>query len=396
RVTKVETKINWNRPHARSIYPVAGYAVWWDGLHRWPNATEASQTVVTWSNFAGHGHKSADELSVLFWAAGQTWWTNVGYWPYDHEGRSVATSWDGSNAPHFIGEPEKSDRAVRVRYYGWNKRVTAIDIERTGPPGYRVRRQVVGIDGRVYAVIDSADSLEGLGTRTVWRTHPAVNLAIDKTAGAYRLEAPRHGTSLIAFFLGSDPFQIDEYNGDAEWFGWLSVDLVPMPTPAIVVEHPPRATWMATVWSVEEKDENRALTSSAAMNHWDNFENWSLVIPTSAGPLRVQRDSRDINVQFDVGAQASLSLRAGVEVSEAREKLRKAWVAVHRTYGDRYRDLGYYRLKITKVLIILFLLQELFFAASRWFLARNAYAMLRGISVAGWVVIGLWLALVYF
>ena len=41
-----------------------------------------SQTVdFTWSNFAGHGHKQADEMSLIFWAGGKTWWSNLAIGP---------------------------------------------------------------------------------------------------------------------------------------------------------------------------------------------------------------------------------------------------------------------------------------------------------------------------
>jgi hypothetical protein len=79
-----------------SIYPVAGYSIWWNRLDLWPDMEALSQTVVLWSHFPGHGHKHADEMSVLLWASGEQWWTNVGYWPYGIEGRSEAASWNGS------------------------------------------------------------------------------------------------------------------------------------------------------------------------------------------------------------------------------------------------------------------------------------------------------------
>lgn len=77
---------------SRSLYPVAGYCVWWDGLDAWPNEEALSQTVVAWSHFPGHAHKHADEMSVLLWANKHNWWTNIGYWPYGTKGRLEAVS----------------------------------------------------------------------------------------------------------------------------------------------------------------------------------------------------------------------------------------------------------------------------------------------------------------
>ena len=85
-----------------SYYPVAGHAVWWQGLESWPLSEGISQTLVTWSSFPGHAHPHADELSLSIWADGQTWVTNTGYWPGGRKGRSEAISWQGSNAPSGI------------------------------------------------------------------------------------------------------------------------------------------------------------------------------------------------------------------------------------------------------------------------------------------------------
>ena len=60
----------WRPTEANSVFPVSGLSVWWEGLESWPNSPDLSQTVVTWSSFAGHGHKHADEMSVLFWGRG--------------------------------------------------------------------------------------------------------------------------------------------------------------------------------------------------------------------------------------------------------------------------------------------------------------------------------------
>ena len=99
------TLVKLERPaNSFSMYPAEGYAVLWDNLSTWPMPAQLSQTMLAWSNFPGHGHKHADEPSVLLWAGGQDWWTNVGYWPYDNPDRFRAECWEGSNAPHLAGE----------------------------------------------------------------------------------------------------------------------------------------------------------------------------------------------------------------------------------------------------------------------------------------------------
>ena len=75
-----------SQARATSIYPAAGYAVWWHGLDAWPDASRLSQTVITWSNYPSRAHKLADDMSVLVWAGGRAWLTNTGYWPYGVQG----------------------------------------------------------------------------------------------------------------------------------------------------------------------------------------------------------------------------------------------------------------------------------------------------------------------
>lgn len=133
----------WKPAEAVNLYPVSGYAIWWDGLEFWPNALNLSQTVVAWSDFPGHAHKHADEMSVLFWAGGQTWLSNIGYWPYASKWRRTIESWAGSNAPHLLGENPAALRTTRLVSSGSSLILRAIELERTGVENYTARRQVI-------------------------------------------------------------------------------------------------------------------------------------------------------------------------------------------------------------------------------------------------------------
>ena len=85
-------KSNPIQPH--SLYPISGYAIWWNGLDKLPNEQKLAQTTIAWSYFPGHAHKHADEMSDLLWTDGHNWMTNIGYWPYGTKGRSQAV-WEG-------------------------------------------------------------------------------------------------------------------------------------------------------------------------------------------------------------------------------------------------------------------------------------------------------------
>jgi hypothetical protein len=396
-VTAIKRQVEWEPSAPHSIYPVGGYTVWWSGLRHWPDVNSLTQTVVTWSNFPGHGHKHADDMSILFWAAGQTWWTNVGYWPYYAKGRDKAASWEGSNAPHLAGEREKSKRTAGVRFFGEKDGLAAIDLERTGPQGYRVRRQVLDIKDRLWIVIDSAHNPTGRPTRTVWRTYPDVRVLGGKTQGMYRLVSTRVRTSVDASLFASGPVSIQKYRGSYEPFAWIAVDGVPSRTSVLVIDQPPNTSWLAFVWGVESPDTGSRLTGTPAMRRWVDSGDWLLAVPTSHGTLQVERKGTKVRVSRADGDKASIDLisgAAGFDTVDAKRKLQQAYAATKARY-PKYRNLIRYRASITKILIGLVLLQELFFFVYTR-LSAPLYGAFRLASVVGWLAGGLWLMFVYF
>src|SRR5207249_3477632 len=124
--------------------------------------------VVVWSYFPGHGHKHADELSVSLWAAGQTWWSNAGYWSYDLRGRARAESWSGSNAPHLVTEPANSRRTAQLASSAWSRALAAVHLERRGPGQFRVARQVLHLGSNIWIAVDHGSGAPEEKMRTIW------------------------------------------------------------------------------------------------------------------------------------------------------------------------------------------------------------------------------------
>jgi hypothetical protein len=175
----------------------------------------------------------------------------------------------------------------------------------------------------------------------------------------------------------------------------MAGELGPTPTSTVVVNQSPKSAWTATVWSVEQNDQDWKLVDKPVIDRWQNDESWSLTLPSSAGALRVRREGKMIGVTLKGKYESSLLMTGGVGTSDAKDKLQAAYTTAHAIYGDRYRDLSYYRAKVTKILLLLLVLQELFFLAYRR-LYGHYYATLRGISISGWLVVGFWLPLAYF
>jgi Heparinase II/III-like protein/Heparinase II/III N-terminus len=380
-----------------SLYPVAGYAIWWGGLRGWPNQKSLSQTVTVWSNFPGHAHKHADEMSVLLWAGGQTWWTNVGYWPYWHAGRLEAESWAGASAPHLANEPTESVRSTRLLSYGRSDRLTAIDLERRGPGQYAARRQVVHVSPRLWLVVDHVFGDDTSKTRTIWTAPPDVRLRQGTTPGSYVSEAPRTSSSLKTFVVGSSGASVKELRGSLVPFaGWHVTNGIPTPAPAIMIEQPARDSWTVVTWLLDHDSVGAgASPGNPRVSYWNGPRDWRIEIPLPSERLAVRRADDQIVVS-DLRTQRAvetLPLVPAPDVTRHVARIRDAFAAAAKQY-PAYRNLHDRRVKVSWLLLIIFVSQEAFFlAVRRW--RASYYGPLRLLNVLGWGGVGLWLVLFF-
>jgi Heparinase II/III-like protein/Heparinase II/III N-terminus len=385
-----QNDVNWEPQQVNSLYPVAGYSIWWSGLTFWPRAERIAQTIVTWSHFPGHSHKHADEMSVLFWAGGQTWWTNVGYWPYGPR-RSEAISWDGSNAPHLLHEDARSTRTTRLRSFGWSDHLAMVDLERNGPRRARIRRQLVYLKPHLWLVLDH---FTGPGNaRTTWTTSHNVSLSEGKIAGSYRLRAKDISSKLTTFVLGSEGSQVRTMRGSLRPFaGWEVVGSEPKPASAMVIEQPAHDSWSAVVWSWDDGvTPPQEFERRPYMTAWKDAEHWIMALPIKAGLLEIRRQDNKLSAHnsSDVGSNISLQLTKGPDVTQEIWQLSHSYAMARDKY-PKFRDNFTSRLKITKLLVVLFVIQEIvFFMYRRGF--GKGYMILRLCNMLGWIAIGSWL-----
>lgn len=379
----------WTPLNTYSVWPVAGYAVWWDGLSDWPNPNKLAQTVIGWSHFPGHAHKHADEMSVSLWAGGQTWWTNVGYWPYGVPGRSEALSWDGSNAPHLVDERSNSVRSTRLVYLGWTNNLAVIDLERRGVDKYRARRQVIYLSPHVWVIIDHISGKDK--SRTNWTTSHNVKLTKTRIGKhSYCLEGENDTGSLSAFVLNSPGNSVKTTSGRLRPFaGWEVVDSVIKPTPAIIVEHVPRDSWSAMVW-VWHKEEGLCsqLEQAPHMARWTNPEDWTIVVPLKSGGVDVWRKGGKVTLRDHRGTSKveTLKLAWATDPTHDIGKIAQAYSDAASKY-QKFRVLYNYRVKVTWLLVAMFMAQEVFFVIWRRG-SRKHYGKMVVLSVVAWASAG--------
>jgi hypothetical protein len=376
-----------------NLYPVAGHAIWWDGLRGWPNQENLSQTVAVWSHFPGQGHKHADEMSVLLWAGGQTWWTNAGYWPYWHARRLEAVSWAGASAPHLANEGYESVRSASLLSYGWSDRLTAIDLERRGPGQYVARRQVMHVKPRAWLVVDHVFGEDTATTRTIWTAPPDVRLSRGPVPGSYLSEAPRTSSVLKTVVVGSPGTSIREFRGSVVPFaGWHVTNGIPTAAPAIVIEQPAKDSWTVVTWMLDDAriDSGESL-GSPRVSSWNGPRDWKAEIPLQGEVLEVKREDDQLVVS-DLRSQlavATLPLVPAPDVSRQLTRIRDSFAAAAKKYPG-YRDLHDRRVKVSWLLLIIFVSQEAFFlGVGRW--RASYYGRLRFLNVLGWLGVGFWL-----
>jgi hypothetical protein len=395
----------WKPEAAVNLYPVSGYAIWWDGLKSWPNPQSLAQTVVGWSYFVGHGHKHADEMSVLFWAGGQTWLSNIGYWPYENEWRGMIESWTGSNAPHLVQEPLDSIRSTRLVSSGSSGKLTALELERTGAENYVAQRQVIHRKPDLWLVLDNTSGSEKSRTSTTWTSAPDVLWQQGQIAGAFRLTSPRVGDSLDMFFLGSENTQQSLLRGSSRPFaGWQIEHHRPTPASALVVEQPARNSWAATVWTWERKGVTARFDAAPQMTHWADATHWEMQLPNAAGAFILRREGNRLHLHSgrdDSGRSDSAANDEVLELTAPSPEISPALAELHNQFmasASRYPVFSVNsnkREKVTYLLLGIFLLQQIFFLGYKRMQGPHL-ERLRFLNLVAWIVGGIWLTVFYF
>lgn len=387
-------------PEAESLYPAAGYAIWWDGIENWPQPERLTQTMMAWSNYPGQGHKHADELSVLIWAGGRSWLTNVGYLGYGTSDRARAESWEGSNAPHIVGEEPDANR----RSYATSSAalggaagldLAAIDLQRDNTSGFQARRQIVYVAPGLWVIVDRVSGTGGRPAQSIWTSWHDVSVTSGQTPDSYTLSAANAGTKMDVKILGTSGMSSRTLTASRDPFaGWLAVRYKVTPAPAIVVQQLAGDSWAASLWSLTPSQFD---VHQASMLRWDGLESWTLQIPRKGGaePVNLSRSYSRLNWSGDDRSDGRyLDLVKPRDVTSTIEKTRTAYAESIAQYpGDFYPNLQL-RKKITYLLIALFLCQELFsfFYRRR---VRVGYTSLRLLAATTWVMGGFWLAAFY-
>jgi hypothetical protein len=378
-----------SRPPARAVnlFAAAGYAVWWHGLGAWPDAARLSQTVVTWSSFPSRAHKLADDMSVLVWSGGRNWITNTGYWPYGVDGYDDANGWRGSNAPHVRGERRAPPGATTLARVGEAAGVQGIELQRRAEGGVELRRQIVALDGDTWIIADSATGPSDVEVDTLWTTMPGSRV---QPVGTHAFAIVGSGTSgrarIGVFGTGVAPVV---HTGVLRPFaGWVVASAWPVAAPSIEVRHRAPAT-VITVLSVGAAADASAVLGAGT----PTADNWTVVVGQDGNARTIRRAGDRLLVSGPAAREATLTLGSAPPAAADRRRVTDAYEQAASRYPG-FRELTYYRHKVTWLLLGLLAAQELVIGiARRW--KPAAAVPLRAAAAVAWLLVGLWAWLVY-
>jgi len=398
RYSSLEKKENWMPDSPVSIYKQSGLAIWWDGLKNWPDKKQLAQTTITWANFESGAHKHADELSVLFWAHGYTWWSNVGYWPYGDKFRKKAISWNGSNAPFCTGEEYDSKRYSKLISEYNDKTIKILDLQRTSEAGCTLRRQIIQLSSNefekpIWLVIDNVTGERSM--QQIWTVPPNIN--IEKHKDAYTLNVSDTKNKLAVQVKTAPGSHHDIIKGSLQPFaGWISMDRdndIEI-TNSIHIQVP-KDGWSAILWKMGDEQENNL---SFTVDYWYGPEKWKIAIVQNKNrSVVLSRDGLTFSTErvTSPANNRSLVLEKSNRTAEYT-KYDKAYRGIAEKY-PKYIDVSEYRLKFIKIIFAIVLVQEIIFFLLRR-ISKNIlfYQLLRVASLVCWVLVGFWQELYYF
>ena len=377
-----------------TFWPISGYSVWWDGLSAWPIADGLSQTTLAWSNIAGHGHKHADEMSVLFWAGGQTWWSNAGYWPYGERGREEAESWAGSNAPHSTTEGTPDARSISVLARGESSTLEMLDLKRQSENHYVARRQVIHVRPDLWLVVDNTNAgSAATRTTTTWTSAPNVTWSPMSSPGSYLLQGKPNAGSLQAFFQASPGATEIRMRGSWQPFaGWQVEEGTPTAARAIVIEQPAQNAWSIAAW-LWEPASTPSQPGKPPQITWNGPENWQMQWRDRAGDILVSRSNGVVELR-QAGKLETVELGGSIDVQAEHARLQRDLSTAAAKYPP-FREAPSRRAKLSWALLAMLIAQELFLALMRR-LAPTWLGRLQWAMTVAWIMGGaLFLKLCY-
>jgi len=373
--------------------PVSGVAVWWQERSQEKPAGPASQTLVTWSNFATQAHKHLDEMAIFVWTSDSDILIGSGYWPNDRRGRNEATGWSGANAPRFVAEPPAERGTTRLVGFVSSEWLEGIDLERVNDRGGILRRQIFFLRPNRWIVIDHGAGKPGQEIETTWVLDPKLTVrAVDRSSFILRV-----GDRQVAHLQlgGCDGGSSRIVKGVVEPFaGWTAADGTVVETQTILRRCPLNRPAILTMVATDDSPGPGQI--GMAMR---DAENWEVRAAVANEPLLVRSGGEVRGSSPTCGRTCSSPMIQTPDAMEQRDAINRAFLKLASDYR-RYPE-GWlpYRVRITKVLGAAWVALLSIIAMRLVCVRRRAEALdaVLGVgAIAFWILAAAWLQFVYF
>jgi hypothetical protein len=373
-----------DRASFERVFPVSGHAVWWSAESA---AGVGTHTHLPWGYFADHGHRRAQELSLLIWAAGTDWSTNTGYWPGDDpSGIVLSDGWAGGNGPHMLGEAAGAERRSRLLAQGASADLRLLDVRReastaAGAP-LHIRRQVLQWKGSTWVVLDTHDDPQRRSLQVIWTSAPE---STQRQVGGSSFVVEREGSpvAMTISIDGRPAVTATPRRGSREPFaGWVAFDRRAATAPSVDLRQPSEAgAWLLTTLDLSPlagSKGNPFPWLRATMVAFTDHDHWTIrlvrgqpgealldlmrdgdvlrALPASPGDSKAAPSS----LRLDPAPGAGPALAA---IAASRAELLAAY--------PRFRTREWERARNTRLLAAGWLASSLGLAAAAWWLARR-------------------------
>ena len=269
-----------------------------------------------------------------------------------------------------------------------------LELERSGVGNYIAHRQVIHWKPDLWVVLDSTSGPDRSRTTTTWTTASNVRWQ-QRAEGSFLLEDNRATQRLDLFVLGSPGIEQKLFRGSTHPFaGWQVEGGTPVPASALVVEQPATDSWAATIWSWERAGEAPGSGGQLQMTGWTSATNWEIRLPTPAGNITLSRQGKMLRLHPDHGSDEVLELMAPPDVTAKLAELDRDFAATAARY-HHFSDNLPRRLKVTYLLIGIFVLQQIFFVVYKR-IHGPFLEGLRFLNLVAWIAGGVWLLGFYF
>jgi hypothetical protein len=259
-----------------------------------------------------------------------------------------------------------------------------LDVLRKNEDGREIRRQVVGLQDRLWIVLDNLDSASAGTAEIIWRSSPGVVLR-ELEPNAYSLEAPDNPRRISLRLSAAQPMDVEpDPQGTAKWNSGVSANWKITASPAIRVSSLAEGPVFLAVFELNGRDEFRPATGRL---EWTSASEWTVTLGEGGPAVSVERTGDLIRTTGPDGAATAAQItRVSSSALEHDEAARRSFSMAVDRFGTPFTLNLQRRWRVTALIAALAVVEvpALFLAHSRF--SRWRYALLAMIS-AGWAAL---------